>query len=81
MLHLAQVFATEPATYISITAHGGAIKAFLRACGHPNPDLHVGTGSMVPVVVKAVKCVLRESSTLVDKLMLFRLAQQYSGNE
>ncbi|GAA5994981.1 putative phosphomutase [Rhodotorula paludigena] len=51
---LNHIFAAEAATFISITAHGGAIKALLRACGHPNPDLHVGTGSMVPVVVKAV---------------------------
>ncbi|BGP36724.1 putative phosphoglycerate mutase pmu1 [Rhodotorula kratochvilovae] len=51
---LNHIFATDPSTYISITAHGGAISAFLRACGHPNPKLSVGTGSMVPVVVKAV---------------------------
>ncbi|GAA5913522.1 hypothetical protein JCM8208_000700 [Rhodotorula glutinis] len=52
---LNDLFATDASTYISITAHGGAISAFLRACGHPNAaTLGVSTGSMVPVVVKAV---------------------------
>ncbi|GAA5834362.1 hypothetical protein JCM9279_004295 [Rhodotorula babjevae] len=52
---LNELFATDSATYISITAHGGAIRAFLRACRHPNAaTIGLGTGSMVPLVVKAV---------------------------
>ncbi|GAA5926384.1 hypothetical protein JCM3775_001002 [Rhodotorula graminis] len=52
---LNDLFATDTSTYISITAHGGAIGAFLRACGHPNAaTLGVPTGSMVPVVIKGV---------------------------
>ncbi|GAA6050485.1 hypothetical protein JCM3770_002619 [Rhodotorula araucariae] len=59
---LDELFELDPSTYISITAHGGTISAFLRACSHPNPRLHVETGSMVPVVVKAVNKYPKETT-------------------
>ncbi|GAA6032717.1 hypothetical protein JCM8097_000757 [Rhodosporidiobolus ruineniae] len=41
--------------YVSITAHGGVIGAFLRVTGHPK--VSVPPGEMVPIVVKARRVV------------------------
>lgn len=48
-LILNELFATDPRTFISITAHSGVIAAFFRAIGHRT--FSVQTGGMVPVVV------------------------------
>lgn len=49
----AQVFATNPHTYISITAHSGTIQSFLTAVNHQ--PVSIQPGGLIPVVVKAVK--------------------------
>lgn len=49
---LNELFATDPRTFISITAHSGVINAFFLATGHRK--FSVQTGGMVPVVLKAV---------------------------
>lgn len=48
-LAINELFATDPRTFISITAHSGVIAAFFRAIGHR--QFSVQTGGMVPVVV------------------------------
>lgn len=55
-LTLAQIFATDPSTFISITAHSGIINAFFTAIEHHK--FSVQTGGLVPVVIKAVGFVL-----------------------
>ncbi|KAL8286550.1 hypothetical protein RQP46_004567 [Phenoliferia psychrophenolica] len=50
---LNDIFATNPHTYISITAHSGTITSFLRAVNHR--PVSVQPGGFVPVVVKAVR--------------------------
>lgn len=52
-----QIFATDPAQFVSITAHGGVIQSFLRAVNHRK--VSVSTGSLIPVVVKAVEYVFQ----------------------
>lgn len=51
-LVLNEIFATDPATFVSITVHSGVINAFFMATGHPR--FQVQTGGFVPVVLKAV---------------------------
>ncbi|GAA5887614.1 hypothetical protein JCM6882_001471 [Rhodosporidiobolus microsporus] len=48
---LDEIFASDPSTYVAITAHGGTIQSFLRAVGHQK--ISVPPGGMVPVVVRA----------------------------
>lgn len=48
-----QIFATDPSTYISITAHGGTIASLFRVVNHQLHD--VPPGGFVPIVIKAVK--------------------------
>lgn len=55
LMTCAQIFSTDPSTYISITAHGGTIQSFFRVVGHQ--PISVGPGGFVPVVVKATKSV------------------------
>ncbi|KIY70467.1 phosphoglycerate mutase [Cylindrobasidium torrendii FP15055 ss-10] len=52
---LDRVFAGEWGTsdYVSITAHGGIINAFLRSVGRP--DYVLPTGGVLPLVIKSVK--------------------------
>lgn len=50
-LLLNEIFATDPQTFISITAHSGVINAFFLAVGHHL--FQVETGGFVPVVVSA----------------------------
>jgi len=47
---LDSLWMNEPATYISITAHGGTVAAILANIGHRVFNLQ--TGGMIPVVVK-----------------------------
>ncbi|KAL1405992.1 putative phosphoglycerate mutase pmu1 [Vanrija albida] len=49
---LNEIFATDPSTFISITAHSGVINAFFKATGHN--AFSVQTGGFVPVLLKAV---------------------------
>ncbi|GAA6010130.1 hypothetical protein JCM11491_005353 [Sporobolomyces phaffii] len=49
---LNRIFATDDSQYISLTAHGGVIAAFLRAVNHRK--VAVAPGGVIPVVVKAV---------------------------
>ncbi|ORY29348.1 histidine phosphatase superfamily [Naematelia encephala] len=46
---LNEIFATDPSTFISITAHSGVINSFFVAVGHQR--FGVQTGGFVPVVV------------------------------
>lgn len=48
-LALNEIFATDPSTFVSITAHSGVINAFFLAIGHRK--FQVQTGGFVPVVV------------------------------
>lgn len=48
---LNELFATDPAAFIGITAHSGTITAFFTVVGHHN--FGVGTGGFVPILVKA----------------------------
>lgn len=50
------IWETVPATYISITAHGGTVAAILANVGHRKFNLQ--TGGMIPVVVKGSRKVL-----------------------
>ncbi|EJT52925.1 phosphoglycerate mutase family protein [Trichosporon asahii var. asahii CBS 2479] len=47
-LALNEIFATDPSTFVSITAHSGVINAFFLAIGHRK--FQVQTGGFVPVV-------------------------------
>jgi broad specificity phosphatase PhoE len=46
---LDDIFATDESTYISLTAHSGAITSVLEVLGHRKFAL--ATGAMIPVVV------------------------------
>lgn len=46
------IWADDPSTFISITAHSGTITGFFTAVGHQ--QFGVQTGGFVPVLVKAV---------------------------
>lgn len=48
------IFAEDPSTFISITAHSGTISGFFTAVGHR--AFGVQTGGFVPVLLKAVAC-------------------------
>ncbi|GAA5850180.1 hypothetical protein JCM8547_001032 [Rhodosporidiobolus lusitaniae] len=48
---LDEIFSTDNATYVSITAHGGVIGGFFRVLGHRK--IAVPPGGMVPIVVQA----------------------------
>lgn len=48
---LDELFATNPNTYISITAHSGTITGILASIGHR--PYSVQTGGLVPVLVRA----------------------------
>ncbi|GAA6001859.1 hypothetical protein JCM10207_002354 [Rhodosporidiobolus poonsookiae] len=47
---LDSIFASDPSTYVSITAHGGVIGAFFRVVGHQK--VAVPPGGMIPIVVR-----------------------------
>ncbi|KAL7268957.1 putative phosphoglycerate mutase pmu1 [Rhizina undulata] len=47
---LDEIFATDDATFVSITAHSGAITSILNVLGHRSFGLQ--TGGMIPIVVK-----------------------------
>jgi hypothetical protein len=47
---LDQIWESEAATYISITAHSGTVAAILAGIGHR--EFRLQTGGMIPVVVK-----------------------------
>ncbi|GAA6061935.1 hypothetical protein JCM10212_001503 [Sporobolomyces blumeae] len=49
---LNRIFAVDSSQYVSITAHGGVIQAFLRVVGHQK--VSIPPGGFIPVVVKAV---------------------------
>ena len=49
---LDDVFANDNNTFISFTSHSFSIASILRVIGHRKFDL--GTGAMIPVLVKAV---------------------------
>ncbi|WOO86054.1 putative phosphoglycerate mutase [Vanrija pseudolonga] len=51
-LAVGELFANDPSTFVSVTAHSGVINAFFKAVGHR--PLQVQTGGFVPVVIKAV---------------------------
>ena len=48
-LFMNELFAEDPSTFISITAHSGVISSFFRAIGHQ--VFSVQTAGLVPVVV------------------------------
>ena len=48
---LDDIFQHDPHTFISITAHSGAIRAMLAVLGHR--DFALATGGVIPVLVKA----------------------------
>ena len=48
-LFMNELFAEDPATFISITAHSGVISSFFRAVGHQ--VFSVQTAGLVPVIV------------------------------
>lgn len=50
---ISRVFESDSSTYISITAHSGAINALLRVLGHRPFALQ--TGGVIPVVVKVTE--------------------------
>ncbi len=50
-LLLNEIFATDPSTFISITAHSGTITGFFTAVGHQL--FGVQTGGFVPVIVSS----------------------------
>ncbi|TFK63303.1 phosphoglycerate mutase [Pluteus cervinus] len=50
---LHQVFDEEPGNFISVTAHGGVINAFMASLGRS--DANLPTGGLMPVVVKATR--------------------------
>lgn len=50
---LDDVFANDDSTFISFTAHSGAIGSLLRVLGHR--DFRLPTGAVIPVLVKAEK--------------------------
>lgn len=50
---LDDIFEHDSSTFISLTAHSGAIKGILRAVGHRTFALQ--TGGIIPVFVKARK--------------------------
>lgn len=79
---LNQIFATDPSTFISITAHSGVINAFFLATGHNK--FSVQTGGFVPVLVSGVwgvwgcgagipKCSRRQAAVEAHLASLLRL--------
>jgi hypothetical protein len=52
---LDDIFATDENVFLSLTAHSGAITSILAVIGHRKFPL--ATGAVIPVVVKAEKCV------------------------
>lgn len=50
---LDQVFAVDDSTYISMTAHSGAIRNILKVLGHREFGLQ--TGGVIPVLIKRTK--------------------------
>lgn len=55
---LNHLFANDPNTCISITAHGGFISGFLTAIGHR--QVAVQTGGLIPIVVRPMSNVLQQ---------------------
>lgn len=52
---LDDIFATNENVFLSLTAHSGAITSILAVTGHRKFPL--ATGAVIPVVLKAEKCV------------------------
>ncbi|GAA5980573.1 hypothetical protein JCM10908_001693 [Rhodotorula pacifica] len=50
---LDRIFSQDNSTFVSLTAHGGTIASILRIVQHP--PVRTQTGSITPVVVKAVR--------------------------
>lgn len=50
---LDDIFSTDESTYVSLTAHSGAITSILEVLGHRKFAL--ATGAVIPILVKAEK--------------------------
>lgn len=57
---LNDIFASDESTYISLTAHSGAITSILEVLGHRKFAL--ATGAVIPIVVMTEKIIEAEKS-------------------